>query len=78
GRDVFSLGQDTEFEAEGGGGWGHHAGKLAAANNADYWKSHKDQPTESLAVSRLLPCTAPEPAGFGRLRAGSSQPRIAA
>ncbi len=55
GGNVFAFGQDTEFEAQGGGGWGHHARKLAAANHADYWKSHMCQPTEKRA---RLPASA--------------------
>ncbi len=46
GRDVLTFGKDTELEAQGGGGRGHHSGELAAANHTDYRKSHKSQPTE--------------------------------
>jgi len=31
----------------------HHARKLAAANHADYWKSHIFQPTEKERSCRL-------------------------
>lgn len=45
--------EDTEFEAECSCRGGHHSGKLAAANHAYYWKSHKGQPTEDRPVSRV-------------------------
>jgi hypothetical protein len=51
---VLAMGEDTELKAQGGGGRGHHAGKLAAANNTDYRKSHKPQPTENLTGTRLF------------------------
>ncbi|GIU55279.1 hypothetical protein NicSoilC12_10280 [Arthrobacter sp. NicSoilC12] len=52
--DVLAFGENTELKAQGGRGRGHHAGKLAAANNTDYRKSHKSQPTENLTGTRLL------------------------
>ena len=51
--DVLAFGENTELKAQGGRGRGHHAGKLAAANNTDYRKSHKSQPTENLTGTRL-------------------------
>jgi hypothetical protein len=53
-RDVLAFGENTELKAQGGRGGGHHSGKLAAANNTDYRKSHKSQPTENLTGTRLL------------------------
>ena len=54
GRDVLAFGKNTELKTQGGGGRGHHAGQLAAANDADYWKSHRSQPTENLTGTRAM------------------------
>jgi hypothetical protein len=53
-RDVLGFGKDAELEAQGSSCRGHHSGKLAAANNTDYRKSHISQPTESLARTPTL------------------------
>src|SRR4051812_33881955 len=58
-RNVHALSQNSEFEAQGGSGRSHHSCELAAANNANYWKSHKVQPTEPAAGSRILPPIRP-------------------
>lgn len=79
GRDVLTFRQDSKFEAESSRGWGHHSGKLAAANYTYYWKSHICQPTENRRRTRLpavaeseIRGNADPPAGIiGRLLQGS-------
>ena len=77
GRDVLTFGKDAELEAQGSGRRGHHSGELAAANHTDHRKSHKSQPTESLAISRLLdfPCGCP---GHARFPAGGQARAVTA
>ncbi|GAA3276405.1 hypothetical protein AAU01_14860 [Paenarthrobacter aurescens] len=70
---VLTLGQNTEFEAQGGSGRSHHSCELAAANNANYWKSHKVQPTEPVAGSLILPLSGTVFCrGVGQYRASHS------